>query len=309
MEFDFISDKNYSDGRRKFINKGLISMGGIALLSLPGVGLAKDLFSMEASYTVQDIIDIIIKDSKVAVLTKTVDTIKFGSADSLVKGIVLTMFPTVEVIEQAALRHAKFIIAHEPSFFNGQDNTSWVPDNKVVQQKQQLLEKHQMTIWRFHDYCHRMLPDMVGYGVLKKMNWLPYYTQGETTIKVPTLSLQELVHQLKAKLEIQHVRVMGDLSQRCSSIGFLPGAAGGQRQISLVEEKNPDVLIVGEQVEWETTEYIRDAQKLGAKTALIILGHSVSEEPGMEAMLDWLSAKVPGIAVSHIASGDPYTWM
>ena len=102
---------------------------------------------------------------------------------------------------------------------------------------------------------------------------------------------------------------MGDLSQSCSTISMLPGSAGGQRQVSLVEEKKPDVLIVGEQVEWETTEYIRDARKLGAKTALIILGHSVSEEPGMEALADWLSPKIPGITISHIPSGDPFTWL
>jgi len=153
-----------------------------------------------------------------------------------------------------------------------------------------------------------MVPDMVGYGILKKMNWLNYYTPGETTMKIPSLTLQELVRQLKTKLDIKHVRVMGELSQSCSMISMLPGSAGGQRQVAQVEEKNPDVLIVGEQVEWETTEYKRDLRKLGGKTALIILRHSVSEEPGMEALAEWLSPKIQGIKVSHIPSGDPFTW-
>jgi hypothetical protein len=67
-------------------------------------------------------------------------------------------------------------------------------------------------------------------------------------------------------------------------------------------------LIVGELHEWETGEYMRDRYMQGKSTALIILGHSVSEEPGMEVVTEWLQPKVPGIKVTHIASGDPFTW-
>ena len=303
-----IFSENKKD-RRNFIKSGLGFIGGATLLTIPGISMAEGLFVPPGSYTVQQIIDIIIKDIKGAPFPKTVDTIKYGSADTIVKGIVTTMFPTVDIIEKTAALNANLIIAHEPTYYNGQDNTNWVADNKIVKLKQDLLEKHKITIWRFHDYCHSMVPDMVGYGILKKMNWLSYYTNGETTLTIPPVSLQQLVQQLKSKLEIKHVRVMGDLSQSCSLIAMLPGSAGGQRQVALIENKNPDVLIVGEQVEWETTEYIRDARKLGAKTALVILGHSVSEEPGMVALVDWLQPKIEGIKITHIASGDPYTWL
>jgi len=297
------------EDRRNFIKNGLSLIGGASLLTVPGITAAEGLFFPPPGYTVQNIIDIIIKDVKGAPFPKTVDTIKYGSADTVVKGIVTTMFPTVDIIEKTAALGANFIIAHEPTYYNGQDNTNWVADNKIVKKKQDLLEKHKITIWRFHDYCHSMVPDMVGYGILKKMNWLSYYTNGETTLTIPTVSLQQLVLQLKSKLDIKHVRVMGNLSASCSLIAMLPGSAGGQRQVSLIESKNPDVLIVGEQVEWETTEYIRDSLKLGGKTALVILGHSVSEEPGMVALVEWLQPKIEGIKVTHIASGDPYTWM
>jgi hypothetical protein len=89
----------------------------------------------------------------------------------------------------------------------------------------------------------------------------------------------------------------------------MPGAAGGQRQVALVEKQQPDVLIVGESSEWETAEYIRDERQLGGKTALVILGHSVSEEPGMEWLVEWLQPKVPGLAITHIPSNDPFTWL
>ena len=53
----------------------------------------------------------------------------------------------------------------------------------------------------------------------------------------------------------------------------------------------------------------RDSQLLGRKTALLILGHSVSEEPGMEWLVDWLQPRVQSLKVVHVASGDPFTWI
>jgi putative NIF3 family GTP cyclohydrolase 1 type 2 len=74
-------------------------------------------------------------------------------------------------------------------------------------------------------------------------------------------------------------------------------------------QEKPDVLIVGELSEWETAEYIRDARSFGKKTALIVLGHAVSEEPGMDWFAEWLQPKIKTLKVTHIKSGDPFTWM
>jgi hypothetical protein len=61
--------------------------------------------------------------------------------------------------------------------------------------------------------------------------------------------------------------------------------------------------------EWETAEYIRDARLMGSKTSLIVLSHSVSEEPGMEYLVEWLQPKVPGLKITHIASNSPFIWV
>jgi putative NIF3 family GTP cyclohydrolase 1 type 2 len=123
------------------------------------------------------------------------------------------------------------------------------------------------------------------------------------------MTLKKIIDHLKSSLGITYVKVIGELEQVCERIAILPGAAGGQKQMSVVEKEKPDVLIVGEVHEWETAEYIRDARALGAKTSLIILGHSVSEEPGMQWLVEWLQPKITGINIKHIASEDPFTWM
>ena len=293
--------------RRKFITTTAISAGGLVLLSNPS--LASGLLSAQRQYTVQQVMDLIMKEGNLSPIPNTVDTLKSGDANQVVTGIVTTMFATVSVIEQAAKLNANFIIAHEPTFYNHTDNTDWVKDNAIVKQKQALLKKHNITLWRFHDYCHSLNPDAVEYGVIKKLKWLPYFKAGSPTLTIPSVSLQQLVQHLKTSLGIAHLRVIGDLKQNCSRITLLPGAPGGKMQVGFAVSDKPDVLICGEVSEWETAEYIRDAHLLGANIALIILGHALSEEPGMEYFVDWLQPKLTDVKVTHIKSGDPFTWL
>jgi putative NIF3 family GTP cyclohydrolase 1 type 2 len=293
--------------RRKFITTTAISAGGLVLLSNPS--LASGLLSTQRQYTVQQVIDLILKEGNLSPIPNTVDTLKSGDASQVVTGIITTMFATVAVIEQAAKLNANFIIAHEPTFYNHTDNPEWVKDNAIVKQKQALLKKHNITLWRFHDYCHSLKPDAVYYGVIKKLNWLPYFKAGSPTLTIPSVSLRQLVQHLKTGLGIAHLRVIGNLKQNCSRVTLLPGAPGGKMQVGFAVSDKPDVLICGEVSEWETAEYIRDAHLLGANISLIILGHALSEEPGMEYFVDWLQPKLTDVKVTHIKSGDPFTWL
>ena len=296
---------NNMQDRRKFIVQALKAGSASLLLSIPGVANG----TAPKEYTVQDIMDILLKEIPSAPFKTTVDTLKSGSADLKVTGIVTTMFATADIIEQAAKLKANFIIAHEPTFYNHTDDTNWTGNNEVVKKKQSLLEQHGITVWRCHDYWHTYRPDGILNGVLKKAGWLQHSSKVEPVFLIPASPLKEIADHLKKTLQIQHIKVIGDLNQKCQRIAFMPGAAGGQRQISLTEKEKPDVLIIGETHEWETVEYIRDARRMGSSTALIILGHAVSEEPGMEWMAEWLQPKVPELKVTHIASKDPFTWM
>jgi putative NIF3 family GTP cyclohydrolase 1 type 2 len=295
--------------RRKFIINTMKSAGGFALLGLHPAFINTNYFSVKKQMTVQDIIDLILREGNLSPIPNTVDTIKAGSGSQVVTGIVTTMFPTINVIEEAIRLNANFIIAHEPSFYNHLDDTQFVKNNSVLKQKQELLQKNNIAIWRFHDYCHSLKPDAISYGVVKKAGWLSYYKTEDRNLTIPKVLLGELVQHLKLSLGISHLRIIGDINQPCEKIALLPGASGGQKHISIVENNKPDVLIVGEVSEWETAEYIRDERSFGGKTALIILGHSASEEPGMEWVAEWLQPKIPAIKITHISSGDPFTWL
>lgn len=277
----------------------------ISPMSYSKPGVADNIHA--AGITVQQVIDIILREIPGAPFSQTVDTIKSGNASQVVTGIVTTMFATVDVIRKAASLGANFIIAHEPTFYTHADEKEWLANDPVFKFKMDLLDKHKIAVWRFHDYWHTHNPDGVLMGVLTKMGWEKLYNpKNPRMIEHPSITVGEIVATAKKSLGIRQVRVVGDLKQSCKRIALIPGAAGGRTQIKTLQEEMPDVLIVGEVHEWETAEYVRDARAMGQKTSLIVLGHAESEEPGMEWLVPWLSSRVKDFKITHVPSHNPF---
>jgi putative NIF3 family GTP cyclohydrolase 1 type 2 len=258
---------------------------------------------------VQQVIDLVLKSIPGAPFAQTVDTLKAGSKDQLVTGIVTTMFATNEIIEKAVALNANFIIAHEPTFYNHTDDTSWLENDPVYLHKKALLQQYGMAVWRCHDYIHAHQPDGVLMGVLTALGWDGYYNpQKPYLADIPPAGLQTIIDLVKKKLGIAHLRLIGDRQALCHRIMVLPGAAGGRRQIEAIRKEQPDLVLCGELNEWETSEYIRDLRHAGGKTSLLVLGHIVSEEPGLEWLLQWLQPQLPGTRITHIPSKDAFEW-
>lgn len=296
--------------RRQFVAGSISALGATTLFLTPQPSLAVQNPGAADALTVQNVIDIILKEIPGAPFEKTVDTLKSGNPGLKVSGIVTTMFATVEVIRKAIELKANFIIAHEPTFYNHLDETSWLEQDKVYGFKRELLEKNNIAVWRFHDYWHTHEPDGVTMGVLTNLDWKKYYDpQNPTMITLPATSLKEIISHVKKKLGIKNLRIVGDPEQVCKRILLMPGASGGRAQIQQLIKHEPDVLICGEVAEWETSEYIRDARARGLSRSLIVLGHAQSEEPGMEWLVQWLKPKVQGTLVTHVPSNNPFTWI
>lgn len=259
--------------------------------------------------SVQSIIDLILKEIPGAPFGDTVDTVKTGDAGQTVTGIVITFLASVDVLRRAAAQGANFIITHEPTFYNHRDETGWLRDDPVFQAKRRLIEEHGLVIWRFHDYWHSHQPDGILTGMLRLLGWESRVDPvSPVLVNLPEQSVQELVDDLKARLPVGTVRVVGPLDLICRRAVLLPGALDGQQQISAFA-LNPDVLICGEINEWETSEYVRDAAALGLNRALIVLGHAASEEGGMQYLSEWLKPRVPGVPVTHIPTGDAFQFV
>lgn len=245
--------------------------------------------------------DLFISQVPDAPFPTTVDTLKSGNKDIVVTGIVTTMFATITVIREAIAKNANFIIAHEPTFYNHLDETEWLEDDEVFEYKKQLLDEHGIAVWRNHDYVHSLQIDGVQKGVVDQIGWSDYY-KNNAVLNIPNTTLAELITHLKIKLDVPSMRYVGDLNQSISKVLLYPGAIGGRRQIEGLILERPDVLIVGESPEWETPEYVRNANEKGDQVSLIVIGHSASEEGGSAFMADWVKKFIPDVPVFHIPS-------
>jgi putative NIF3 family GTP cyclohydrolase 1 type 2 len=295
----------FSITRRTFVQNITVAAGTM-LLSPPLMSFGSDN-STNKTWTVGEVMDLFLSEITGAPFPNTVDTLKAGSRENEVRGIVTTMFATIPVIHQAIKLGANFIIAHEPTFYSHLDETDWLQDNEVYQHKAKLLDQHRISVWRNHDYIHSHKPDGVYSGVLDELGWKEFTKEDAPwNVTLPPTRLYDLIKQLKSKLRINSLRYIGDNDQLCRKILLMPGAAGGRRQITAINEQKPDVAIVGELQEWETAEYIRDARASGKKISLVVLGHTDSEDGGSIFMRDWLKQRIPELTTTHVHSGNPF---
>ena len=92
----------------------------------------------------------------------------------------------------------------------------------------------------------------------------------------------------------------------CRRVGLAVGASGGMNHIRFLRQADLDLLACGELHEWETAEYVRDANSMGLIKSLIVLGHAPSEQAGMAYLVEWLTPKAPGVPITLCALWLPH---
>src|SRR5438270_6081843 len=240
----------------------------------------------------------------------TVDTFKAGNPEAPVTGIAVTMMATLDVLKRAAASGNNLIITHEPTFFSHLDKADELAEGEtdpVLAEKRAFIEKHGLIIWRFHDHWHARKPDGIQAGMVHALGWEKFQDPAnEHLFTVPRTTVEVLAAELKARLGIRVVRVVGEPHMHVTRVAMSPGAAGFGSETRALEIPDIEVLVVGETREWETVEYVADAVTEGKHKALIILGHIPSEQAGMEECTRWLKDFVKEVPVSFIPSAEPF---
>ncbi|WP_203664791.1 Nif3-like dinuclear metal center hexameric protein [Lacticaseibacillus sp. 53-4] len=252
----------------------------------------------------------------------TIDQLIIGDSDQDAHGIVTSFMATVDVINAAIRLGANFIITHEPTWFDGHDRESLMQDDSVYQAKRELIAKHNLVIYRFHDHMHfGGAHDMIVAGVAKELGWSDYLLPGdpagknvleraETRFMLPKTTLAEVLNTVRTRLKLGGVRYIGDVSQPVENVAALIGGA----TLGLGDEYNPikqirdqriDLVISGDIEEWTVPAYIRDANRLGHPCAMLVIGHERSEESGMKWLPEWLADKF-NLKAQWLDAGDPF---
>jgi len=241
---------------------------------------------------------------------ETVDTFKAGDPDTKVAGIAVTMMATYDVLQRAAASGANLIITHEPTFYNHLDDLKEIPQKEndpVLSEKLAFIKEHHLVVWRFHDHWHRRTPDGIEAGMTHALGWEAFQDkQNQYLFTIPETTLDKLAAELKARLELHTMRVVGDPQMKITRVALSPGAAGMQREIGALENPDIQLLITGESREWETVEYAADAVSEKKDKALIVLGHIPSEQAGMEECTRWLKTFVSEVPVKFVPAAQPF---
>jgi putative NIF3 family GTP cyclohydrolase 1 type 2 len=120
----------------------------------------------------------------------------------------------------------------------------------------------------------------------------------------PATTLAALAADIQRRMNIRALRVVGDPQAKVSS-----ASVGMGYSIPRVLP-DVDVVIGGEQPEtggpFDDTEYVLDAAFFGRNKGQIILGHAISEEPGMEDCANWLRTFVTEVPIQFIRAGEPF---
>jgi putative NIF3 family GTP cyclohydrolase 1 type 2 len=241
---------------------------------------------------------------------ETVDTFKAGDPDTKVTGIAVTMMATFDVLQRAAASGANLVITHEPTFYNHLDYFTEIPQKEndlVLAEKLAFIKEHHLVVWRFHDHWHRRTPDGIEAGMTHALGWEAFQDkQNQYLFTIPETTVDKLAANLKARLELHTMRVVGDPQMKITRVALSPGAAGMQREIGALENPDIQLLITGESREWETVEYAADAVSEKKNKALIVLGHIPSEQAGMEECTRWLKTFVSEVPVKFVPAAQPF---
>ena len=244
----------------------------------------------------------------------TVDAFKAGDPTTVVTGIVTTGLATIDVMRRAIQTGANLIITSGPTFYSrsdaatptGRRGAAPPPADPVFTAKQKFITENRLAVWRFSDHWRARTPDPFAQGVADALGWAMHRVNGDPRrLTVPAITIDALARHVKAKLGVRGgMRVIGKPDARVQKIALLPGTIPIQTTLAVLPEV--DVIVAGEIREWESSEYARDLVHAGRHKGLILIGRSLSEDPGMNACAAWLRAIVPEAPLHWIPAGDPY---
>lgn len=234
--------------------------------------------------------------------SQTVDTFKAGRPETPVRGIATTGMATFDVVRRAAAANRNFVITHEPTFYNHTDQTSTLERDPTYQAKQQFIKEHDIVVWRFHDHAHMLRPDPLVAGSARALGWTQYASPTEPRIYVvPPATLRDLAREIARRLDARALRVAGDSGMTVRRIALGPGY-GVPALTQAV-----DVSVGGEAPEsGGNAEYALDSMALGQSKAVILLGHMLSEDFGMEEVATWLRTFLAEVPVDWVSAKEPF---
>jgi putative NIF3 family GTP cyclohydrolase 1 type 2 len=255
--------------------------------------------------TAQEVVDRIKKNLGIPWNETTYrDTFKAGGPETEVKGIATTFMATLDLLQRAHAAGLNFVITHEPTYWSDADGVKDIAADPIYQFKLDFCTKNNLAVWRFHDHIHAHHPDLIWVGLARALGWSDRETGNQRKFSIPPTTLGGLADDVQRVMKPRALRVVGDPKMKVSTVAV--GMGYGMPRLT----PDIDVAMGGENPEagnpFDDTEYALDAAALGIPKGQIILGHAISEEPGMEDCANWLRTFVTEVPIQFVRAGEPF---
>jgi putative NIF3 family GTP cyclohydrolase 1 type 2 len=256
------------------------------------------------------------------------DGILLGSPDTVVTGIVTTYTPTVDVLRRAVASGKNTIICREAPFYSRGERSPlyWrnspapskeLTDNDpVCRAKQEFISQNKLVIIRLFDNWDARQTNGQLRGLSRALGWDTFhvpvrkgvdaYHPGNVYFRLPQTSLNSLAQNLKQKLKVHGVRVIGHPASSVRNVALTHGLLLVADVERILREPGVDVIIAGDAVEWEAAPYFQDLVTAGKAKGLILLGNEASEEPGSGEVAAWLKGFVTEVPIEWMSAGEPF---
>jgi putative NIF3 family GTP cyclohydrolase 1 type 2 len=236
--------------------------------------------------------------------TSTCDTFKCGDPETPVQAIAVSWMSTQAALEEAHRRGCNLFITHEPTFYSHMDDDPAFDHDECTRTKRAFLDRTGMVVYRCHDVWDRM-PE---HGILDQWGKTLGLDATPATeekfmrvVPIPPTRLGDLARRMGERTRAfgqEAVLLVGDADRQVSRVGIGTGAITSARDY---HRMGADVGIVTELTWWRDARWARDTG-----LPLLVMDHTVSEEPGMIALADYLREVFPGVRVEYIPTNCPY---
>jgi putative NIF3 family GTP cyclohydrolase 1 type 2 len=278
------------------------------LMLAAGVSGIRSLSAQDAPLTARLAVERIRKNVGIPWREHTVDNFKDGSQpDAPLTGVATTMVATFDLLRRAAAAKRNLIVVHEPTYYSNLDDPKDITNDPMFRLKRDFIANNNLSVFRFHDHWHGHRPDGIINGMALGLGWKQFQNPDDARLFVLSeTTLSALAIQIRDRLKIRAIRIVGDPETKVSHAAFNPGSTGLNQVMRYFSGSEVDVFVCGEPREWDAVEYARDSIAAGKKKGMIILGHDMSEEAGMEECARWLKGFITEVPVEFMPAGEAF---
>lgn len=226
-----------------------------------------------------------------------------GRVDKVVKKIYVALDATDEVIDEAIATNADMLITHHPLLFSPLRK---ITDEHFIGGRVVKLLQHDISYYAMHtNYdVHGMAQlSSVILGLEEAETLEVTETESQEGIgKVgnfaSSMLLRDCCGLIKAKFQLDSVKVFGNLNAHVKRVAICPGSGKGMTELAL--EKGADVLVTGDIAHHEGIDAV--AQGL----AIIDAGHYGLEHIFVAEIANFLKEKFLGMWVIEAKGMQPF---